>query len=259
MELKNLLFEVTEGIATVTINRPRALNALNSETWAEIGQVFAEIETRDDIKAVIVTGAGRVFVAGADVTEFLDLTPEGAKSMSDNCHRSLDNIANLSKPVIAAINGLALGGGCELAMACHIRVASQRAQFGQPEVGLGVIPGAGGTQRLARLIGKGRGLYYLLTGENIKAEEAHRLGLVNMVVPSEELMRTCLAIARVISQKGPVAVKLVLNAVNNGLELPMDKALDLEAELLGQCAASEDFKEGAKSFVERRPPVFKGK
>jgi enoyl-CoA hydratase len=259
MEFKNLLFEVKDGIVVLTINRPRQLNALNSETWDEVSRAFAEIAADKETRVVIVTGAGRAFAAGVDITEIMDLTPEGMASNSRMVHQTIDQIENSSKPVIAAINGMALGGGLELAMSCHIRVASETAIHGLPEVGLGSSPSGGGTQRLPRLIGKGPALYYILTGENITAQEAYRLGLVNVVVPLDKLMPACFAVARVIAQKGPIGIKLALTAVIKGLEVDLAKGLELEEELAKEWTRSEDFKEGIKSFMERRAPVFKGR
>ena len=259
MSYQNLLVEVRDTTEIITLNRPKVLNSLNMATRAELEQAITEAEARDDVKVIIFTGSGRAFGAGKDIPEFIGNGGNGMAADSSEDHRVFSKIRNLTKPAIAAINGIALGGGFELAMSCHIRIASERAVFGQPEIGLGAIPGAGGTQLLPRLIGRGAALYYLLTAENIPAQEAYRLGLVDKLVPPDKLMVTALAIAKVIGQKGPMAGRLILEGVNKGLELNLDKALELEEELWRRCGETEDFQNGVKAFMERKPVVFKGK
>jgi len=260
MAYKNILFEVKDRIGYVTINRPQVLNALNIETVGELGRVFTEIEEDEKVASVILTGAGeKAFVAGADISELIKLDALGGMEFSLNGQRILNQIENLSKPVIAAVNGFALGGGCELALACTLRVAAETAKFGQPEVNLGIIPGYGGTQRLARLIGKGRASEMVLTGNMVSAEEAYRIGLVNRVVPLSELMDETKKLAEIIMSKGPMAVKLAMVAINHGLQMSLEQGLQLEASLFGLTCATEDMKEGTSAFLEKRKAVFKGK
>lgn len=260
MSYQTLLFESKSGIAYVTINRPDKLNALNAQAKQELLQVVEQIKHDQDIHAVILTGVGeKSFVAGTDIGELTELNADTGKLFAMGGQEVFDRIENLGKPVIAAVNGYALGGGCELALACHIRIASENAKFGQPEVNLGIIPGYGGTQRLARLIGKGRAMEMILTGDQIDAQEALRVGLVNKVVPLSELMKTAEAIAQKIVSKGQVAVRLALKAVNMTDETNLTDGLALEASLFGVCCGSEDFKEGTKAFLEKRKPVFKNK
>ncbi len=256
---KNILFEKKEGIGFITINRPEKLNALNYETLEELECLFFELEKDNEVKVIIITGAGeKAFVAGADIKELSELNPLKAKEFAEKGQRIFSMIENMKKPVIAAVNGFALGGGCELALACHIRVASHSAKLGQPEVKLGLIPGYGGTQRLTRLVGKGFATEIILTGDMIDAEEARRIGLVNRVVEPSELMPTCLSIAKKIMANSPVAVKLALDAINRGTEVNLKEGLALEANLFSLCFASEDSKEGTKAFLEKRQPNFKG-
>lgn len=259
MSNQDLLIEMRDNTEIITLNRPKALNALNSQVRAELEQTFVDAEARGDIKVIIVTGSGRAFAAGKDIPAFVGLGGDGMAADSREDHRVFGKIRNLTKPVIAAINGIALGGGLELAMSCHIRVAADTAVMGQPEVGLGGIPGAGGTQLLPRLIGTGAALYYLLTGENISAQEAYRLGLVDKIVTADKLMVTALAIAKVIGQKGPIASKLILEAVTKGMRLTLEKGLKLEEEQWRICGATEDWNEAIKSFMEKKPIVFKGR
>ncbi len=260
MSYQYLLYEKRERIGYVTINRPEKLNALNAATVRELWNVFHEIAHDDEVGVVILTGAGdKAFVAGADIAELAEQTPIGGRETARFGQQLLSFIERLGKPVIAAINGYALGGGCELAMACTIRIASENAKLGQPEVRLGLIPGYGGTQRLARLIGKGRALELLLTGEMISAEEAYRLGLVNRVTSREELMPTAEKIARQILSNAPLAVRFCLEAVTAGMEMPLEEALLLEATLFGLCAATEDFREGTQAFLQKRPAQFQGR
>lgn len=260
MSYQTLRYESKAGIGYITINRPDKLNALNTQAKQELLQVFEQINHDQDIHVVIVTGAGeKSFVAGTDIGELTELNAETGRLFAMGGQEVFDRIANLGKPVIAAVNGYALGGGCELAVACHLRVASENAKFGQPEVNLGIIPGYGGTQRLARLIGKGRALEMILTGDQIDAQEALRIGLVNKVVPLSELMKTAEAIAQKIVSKSQVAIRLALKAVNMTDETNLTDGLALEASLFGVCCGSEDFKEGTKAFLEKRKPIFKHK
>lgn len=255
-----VLFEKREGIGYVTINRPDKLNALNDRVMRELRQVFTRIADDDEVKVVILTGAGeKAFVAGADIHELSVQTPVEGKSRSQYGQDVLNLIERLGKPVIAAINGYALGGGCELAMACTLRIASENAKLGQPEVKLGIIPGYGGTQRLPRLVGKGRAMELILTGEMISAEEAHRIGLVNHVTSPEELMPTAERIARQIMANAPLAVRFAMEAVHHGMEMPQDEAMPYEATLFGLCCTTEDMREGMRAFLEKRKARFQGK
>jgi enoyl-CoA hydratase len=260
LAFENVLYEKKAGIAYVTLNRPNVLNALNTPTWTELRAAFED--ARDDVavRGVILTGAGnKAFIAGADISELAHLTAFEAEQSSRFGQDVLDLIENLGKPVIAAINGFALGGGCETAMACTIRIAVDNAKLGQPEVKLGLVPGGGGTQRLPRLAGKGRALQLILSGEMIDAQEAYRIGLINEVVPAAELISRAETILRKISSNGPIAVKFALEAVNKGLETSQSEGLLLEASYFGLCAATEDKKEGTSAFLEKRIPQFCGR
>lgn len=260
MPYKNLLFEVKNRIAYLTINRPDKLNALNSETFTELGDALKAINEDAGIVGAILTGSGeKAFVAGADITELAVQTPVTAKEFALRSEVVLCYIERMSKPVIAAVNGFALGGGCELSMACHMRVVSENAKFGQPEVNLGLIAGNGGTQRLPRLVGKGRALELLCTGDMISAEEAYRIGLANKVTKKEELITTCEKILNTIAAKAPVAVTLTLEAVQSGMEMTLAEGLNLEANLFGLAFSTEDMKEGTKAFIEKRKANFLGK
>lgn len=260
MSYKTLLYETREGLATVTLNRPEKLNALNHAALGEIEACFGVIESDHDVQAVILTGAGeRAFAAGADVAELAACDAHSGIEASRRGQRVFESIENLGKPVIAAIRGYALGGGCELALACTLRIASETARFGLPEVKLGLIPGYGGSQRLARLTGKGRALEIVLTGETITAEEAYRIGLVNRVVPEKDLMAAAESCARKIISNAPLAVKFALEAVHHGMECTEREGEDLEAALFGLCCATEDMKEGTRAFLEKRPAKFAGK
>lgn len=255
-----VLTETADRILTVTINRPEKLNALNGDVIEGLRAAFHSAKTDPDVGVVILTGAGeKAFVAGADIATFQSLTPILARDYARRGQVVLDLIESLGKPSIAAINGFALGGGCELAMACTLRVASKTARLGQPEVNLGVIPGYAGTQRLARLVGKGRALELILTGDPIAAEEAYRIGLVNRVTEPGELIAACRALATKILGKAPIAIRHALDAVNHGLEMPFEQAELYEATLFGLCVASEDMKEGVAAFLEKRPAKFSGK
>ena len=260
LTLDNVLYEKRDGIAYVTINRPKVLNALNTPTWKDMRTAFED--ARDDVavRGVILTGAGnKAFVAGADISELAHVAAFEAEQSSRFGQEVLDVIENLGKPVVAAVNGFALGGGCETAMACTIRIAADSAKFGQPEVALGLVPGGGGTQRLPRLVGKGRALQLILSGETISAQEAYRIGLVNEVVPAAELIPRAEAILKRIASNAPIAVKLALEATNKGLETSQSEGSSLEAAYFGLCAATEDKKEGTTAFLEKRAPQFRGR
>jgi enoyl-CoA hydratase/carnithine racemase len=257
--LENVLYETKGAIAYLTLNRPKVLNALNQRTWEDLKAAFEEAREDPDVRGVILTGAGdKAFIAGADINEIARITAVEAERSSTFGQKVLSLVENLGKPVIAAVNGFALGGGCETAMACTMRIASETAKFGQPEVKLGVIPGGGGTQRLPRLVGKGRALQLILSGEIISAQEAYRIGLVNEVVPAAQLIARAEAILKQIFSNAPLAVKYSLEAVNKGLETSQAEGLSLEASLFGLCAGTEDKKEGTSAFLEKRKAQFKG-
>ena len=259
MPFKFLTLEVADRIAILTVNRPDKLNALNDATIAELGQAIDQIRVDDSIGGAIITGAGRAFVAGADISELSSQTPVLAKARARGGQDVFRRIETCPKPVIAAVNGFALGGGCELAMACHIRIASDAAKFGQPESKLGLLPGYGGSQRLPRLVGKGRAVQLLITGEMIDAAEAYRIGLVNKVTTTNDLMTTAKEMMRVILANGPLAVALCIEAIDRGLEMSLEEGLILEANHFGLLAATDDMREGTRAFMEKRPPAFKGK
>jgi enoyl-CoA hydratase len=260
MPFQNITLEVSERVATLTVNRPDKLNALNDLTITELGQAIDEIRTRDDVAGVLLTGAGtKAFVAGADIAELSTQDPLEGRERARRGQHVLRRIETSPKPVIAAINGFALGGGCELAMACHIRVASENAKFGQPEVKLGIGPGYGGSQRLPRLVGQGRALELILTAEMIDAREAYRIGLVNAVVPASDLLRVARDMLRKILANGPIAVAMSIDAVVRGVELPLEDALLLEADQFGLLASTDDMREGMRAFLEKRAPRFSGR
>jgi enoyl-CoA hydratase len=260
MQFENLTVHDVGGVRWITVNRPTKLNALNASVLAELGQAVAYVAADASVHAVVLTGAGeKAFVAGADIAEFVDMSADEAQNLSLRGQRLFDAIAALPKPVIAAVNGFALGGGCELAMACHFRVASSSARFGQPEVKLGLIPGYGGTQRLQRLVGRGRALELLLTGGTIDAATALAWGLVNRVVESSELHGAAQKLAEEILAAAPLAVARCLEAVGLGADLPLEQAQQHEAALFGLCFATDDAREGAAAFLEKRPPHFTGK
>lgn len=263
MPYETLLYQKQARIGYVTLNRPNILNAQSPEMFEELGRVFSEIKGDAEVGAVILTGAGdRAFCAGADINFLKALaqtTPMAAKTFVEKNRVAFGAIERLGKPVIAAVNGFALGGGCELAMVCHIRIASETARFGQPEINLGLFPGAGGTQRLPRLVGRGIALELMLTGEAITAQEAYRLGLVNKVVPLAELMPTAEKLAQQILTKAPLAVSVILEAVQHGLEMTLAEALQLEENLFGVICGTEDMREGTAAFLEKRQPSFKGR
>ena len=259
-DFQNIKFEKKNQIAHVTVDRPKVLNALNMATMQELKQAFAAIKDDNDVRVVILTGGGeKAFVAGADIGELSQHSPVSAKEYTHKGQAVVDAIEDLGKPVIACVNGFALGGGCELAMACTMRLASENAKLGQPEVKLGLMPGYGGTQRLPRLVGKGIAMQLVLTGEMISAQEAHRIGLVNEVVPAGELIARAEAIAAKIIANAPLAIQYTMEAVNHGLDLPLSDGLFLEATLFGVCCATEDKNEGTKAFLEKRPAQFRGK
>jgi enoyl-CoA hydratase/carnithine racemase len=258
--LKNVLYEKKDGIAYVTLNRPKVLNALNTPTWADLRTAFETARDDAEVRGVILTGAGdKAFIAGADISELSKVSAVEAEQSSRFGQEVLNLIENLGKPVIAAVNGFALGGGCETAMACTMRIAVENAKFGQPEVKLGLVPGGGGTQRLPRLVGKGRALQLILSGEMISAQEAYRIGLVNAVVPAADLIPHAEEILKQIAANAPIAVKLALEATNKGMQTSQDEGLLLEASYFGLCAATEDKKEGTTAFLEKRAPQFHGR
>ena len=260
MAYDNLLFGVSEQIARITFNRPNVLNALNRKTMDELGDCLKKVRADDAIRVLILTGAGeKAFIAGADINELSQQTPVNGREFTLYGQEIIHRLEKLGKPAIAAINGFALGGGCELALACTLRIASRNAKLGQPEVKLGIIPGYGGSQRLPRLCGKGVAHELILTGEMIMADEALRIGLVNRVVEPGELLATAEAIARKIIANPPLAVKYALEAVERGMEMPQEEGLYLEATLFGLCCATQDMREGTRAFLEKRPPKFEGR
>jgi len=260
MTYENVLYEAGAGIARITVNRPQVLNALNRKTMEELSDAFDRARDDAAVRVILVTGAGeKSFVAGADINELVTQTPVTSGKFSEFTRELFSRPATLGKPSIAAVNGFALGGGCELALACSIRVASRTARFGLPEVKLGIIPGAGGTQRLARLCGKGVALELILMGDLIPADEALRIGLVNRVVEPADLLSTAEAMAKKIIANAPLAVKFAMQAVERGSEMPLDEGLFLETSLFSLCCATEDMREGTKAFVEKRPANFQGR
>ena len=260
MSYENIVVEKKGAIAYVTVNRPKVLNALNMATMEELRSAFADIKEDRAVRVAIMTGAGdKAFIAGADIGELAKHDPVSAKQYTHRGQSVLDLIENLGKPVIACINGFALGGGCEIAMACTMRLASENAKLGQPEVKLGIMPGYGGTQRLPRLVGKGIAMQLVLSGEMASAQEAYRIGLVNEVVAPAELIPRAEAIAQKIVANAPLAVQYAMEAVNKGMEMTLAEGLYLEATLFGICCATEDKKEGTTAFLEKRQAQFKGK
>jgi enoyl-CoA hydratase len=258
--LANVLYEKKGAIAYVTVNRPMVLNALDTPTWRDLRTAFENARNDATVRGVILTGAGnKAFIAGADIAELAQATGVEAEQSSRFGQGVLDLIENLGKPVIAAVNGFALGGGCETAMACTIRIAVDTAKFGQPEVALGLVPGGGGTQRLPRLVGKGRALQLILSGEMIGAQEAYRIGLVNEVVPASDLIPRAEAILRKIASNAPTAVRLALEVINKGMDTSEEQGALLEASYFGLCASTEDKKEGTTAFLEKRAPQFRGR
>ena len=260
MPFQNITLDVSDQVATLTVNRPDKLNALNDLTVAELSQAIEEIRTREDVGGAILTGSGsKAFVAGADIAELSKQGPLDGRDRARRGQQLLRRIETSPKPIIAAVNGFALGGGCEIAMACHVRIAAETARFGQPEVKLGISPGYGGSQRLPRLVGQGRALELILTGEMIDAREAYRIGLVNAVVPAADLLRVAREMLLKMLANGPVALALSIEAVVRGVELPLEEALLLEADQFGLLAATDDMREGMSAFLEKRPPRFRGR
>jgi enoyl-CoA hydratase len=256
---ENLKIETKDGVAVVTVSRPEKLNALNARTIEELDLVFAALATDAGVRGVILTGAGeKAFVAGADIAELRALGPVEARAFARKGQAVFTRIEKLGKPVVAAINGFALGGGCELALACHVRLAAEGARLGTPEVKLGLLCGYGGTQRLPRLVGRGRALEILLTGEMIDAQEAWRIGLVNRVVPKDRLLLEAEALLRKMLANAPLSLRYTLEAVSAGSEMPLEEGQDLEATLFGLLSTTEDMKEGTTAFLEKRPAHFKG-
>jgi enoyl-CoA hydratase len=260
MPLDNLILERDGAVAVVTVNRPKVLNALNSATLEELRHTVLDLKHDDSVRVVIITGGGeKSFIAGADINELAVQSPVGGREHALRGQHVLDLIEHMGKPVIAAINGYALGGGCELAMACTLRIAADTAKLGQPEINLGIMPGYAGTQRLTRLVGRGRALEILLSGDQISAQEAHRIGLVNRVVPAAELMATTKQLAATLAAKAPVAIRYILDAVDKGLDMPFAEAQIFEATLFGLVASTDDMREGTKAFLDKRKPDFKGR
>lgn len=255
---KTLLTSIEKNILVITINRPDKMNAINKDVMQELGEAIAELQSNPEIKSAIITGSGaKAFVAGADISQFTGLSVEEGMQVAQKGHDVFNSIERSTKPVIAAVNGFALGGGCELAMACHFRIASENARFGQPEVNLGLIPGYGGTQRLVQLIGKGRALEALMAGNMIDANTALQYGLVNHVVPSEELIPKAISILELINSKAPLAIAKCIETANAVYDENLD-GFKLEVEAFGECFGTEDMKEGATAFLEKRKPSFKG-
>ena len=258
--LQHLVLERGGLVATVTINRPAVLNAMSLGTLDELRRTMETLGQDDAIRVIVITGAGeKAFIAGADINELARQNPTSGREHAIRGQQVFDAIEQLGKPVIAALNGYALGGGCELAMACTLRIAADTAKIGQPEINLGLIPGYGGSQRLARLIGPGRALELILTGQQISAQEAHRLGLVNRVVPAADLKAEVRALAELLASKPPVAMRYIIDAVNQGLQMSLAEGLRFEATLFGLVSSTEDMREGTRAFLEKRKPEFKGK
>ena len=259
MSWKNITFNQKEAIAIVTLNRPKVLNALNTETLNELHEIFTQLDSDTGVRVIIITGSGKAFIAGADISEMNTYSPEEARAFSQLGHKTMDAIQNSGKPVIAAINGFTLGGGLELALSCDILIASEKAVLGLPEVNLGLIQGFGGTQRLPRLIGKARAKELIFTGEALKAQKACEIGLVNRVVPQEELLPEAEKMAQLISAKGPVALTLAKRAIESGYDVPLSEGCKKEIDAFVESFSSQDRDEGIKAFLEKRKPVFTGK
>jgi enoyl-CoA hydratase len=260
MNYENISLKIKDTIAIVTVNRPDKLNALNVKTVGELEKVFTQIKEDDNVKVVIITGSGeKAFVAGADIAELNKLDMAGAKDFAENGQRVFNAIEHLEKPVIAAVNGFALGGGCELALACHIRLASENAKFGQPEINLGIIPGYGGTQRLPRVINPALAMQYILTGDMINSQEALKIGLINNVYPQSELIDKAIELAEKIASKGQQAIRLAMKAVKAVDQMTLAEGLNYEASLFGLVCGTEDAKEGTEAFLQKRKPEFKNR
>lgn len=258
MSYQHLALAVQDRIATLTVNRPDKLNALNAATIGELGTAIDELLRRDDVGGIILTGAGRAFIAGADIGELAGVSALAGQRLARRGQEIFRRFERSPKPTIAAVNGFALGGGCELAMACHIRIASETAKFGQPEVKLGLIPGYGGTQRLPRLVGRGRALQLLLTGEMIDAQEAYRIGLVNRIVAADQLLPSATTMIQQMLMNAPLGLAACIDAVDRGLQMPLEDALSLEATTFGVLIATSDTAEGTRAFLEKRAPRFTG-
>jgi enoyl-CoA hydratase len=258
MSYETLLYDVSDRIATITVNRPDKLNALNARVIMELGLAVDAARESDDVGAIILTGAGRAFIAGADISELEQHNAMRMKAVSQTGSKVFRRFETSPKPTVAAVNGFCLGGGCEIAMACHMRVASEAAKFGQPETKLGLLPGYGGTQRLPRLVGKGRALQLLMTSEIIDAQEAYRIGLANKVVAPDQLLETTRAMLKTIMANGPLAVAACIEAVNNGYDATLEEAMTLEATMFGLLAATDDKREGTRAFLEKRAAKFTG-
>lgn len=254
MEYKNIIVEIKDNMGLIKMNRPEAMNALNSQTLGELKEAVSQLKDDDSVRVIVITGEGKAFVAGADIAEMKDMTKEQAEEFSRAGQKVFNKIAKIKKPVIAAVNGFALGGGCELAMACDIRIASEKAKLGQPEVNLGVIPGFAGTQRLSRLVGAAKAKELIFTADMVDAQTALSIGLVNQVVPMEQLMEVCTEMAKKIASKGPKAVKLAKKVINEGVEEKLEKGSEYETEEFGECFASGEAKEGMSAFLEKRKP-----
>lgn len=257
MDFKLIQLEQEEKVAVLKINRPKALNALNTEVLKELNCALDQLEAAADVDVIIITGQGKAFVAGADIAQMKDLNAEEGRKFGNLGQQVFRKIEKMEKPVIAAVNGFALGGGCELAMSCDMRIASEKAKFGQPEVSLGIIPGFSGTQRLPRLVGVGKAKELILTGNMINAEEAERIGLVNKVVKSEDLMTEAFALANKIVANAPMAVRYANIAINRGIETDIETGIEIEADLFGLCFATKDQEEGMTAFLEKRKAIFK--
>jgi enoyl-CoA hydratase len=254
MEFESIIVEIKDSVGLIKMNRPQAMNALNSQTLGELKEALSQLKDDDAVRVIIITGEGKAFVAGADIAEMKDMTKEQAEEFSRTGQKVFNKIAKIKKPVIAAVNGFALGGGCELAMACDIRVASDKAKMGQPEVNLGVIPGFAGTQRLSRLVGTAKAKELIFTADMVDAQTALSIGLVNQVVPAEQLMDVCMEMAKKIASKGPKAVKLAKKVISEGIEEKLEKGSEYETEDFGECFASGEAKEGMSAFLEKRKP-----
>ena len=254
MDFKNIIVDKEDGVGIVKMNRPTAMNALNSEILQELSKAISDLSESDQVSVIVITGEGKAFVAGADIAEMKDMSADEANEFSKIGQGVFEKIAKTDKPVIAAVNGFALGGGCELALACDIRIASDKAKLGQPEVNLGIIPGFAGTQRLSRLVGAAKAKELIFTGDMVDAQTAHSIGLVNQVVPAEKLMDVCMEMAKKIASKGPTAVKLAKKVIDEGIQVNLDDGTTLESDRFAECFAGGEAKEGMSAFLEKRKP-----